>query len=147
MQQHLWFFYALGAAVLWGLQYATVEQLLKTIPAPWLTLGHSIALGLVYLVLLAWLHPHLNPQQFKLFLTTRNLLLFGLVVLISCVSTLLIFSAIAQETATKASLIEISYPLFVALFAAFLYREAALSWHTLFGGLLILAGTIVVLQR
>jgi len=68
------------------------------------------------------------------------------VVLVGCASTILIFAAIAKGTATKASMIEISYPLFVAVFALVLYHEDTLNWQTLIGGLIMLAGVIVVLK-
>jgi drug/metabolite transporter (DMT)-like permease len=143
---YLWFMYALGAAILWGLQYATIEQLLKTIPTPLLTLVYTVALALVYLFAFAWFRPELGLSRFKDYLTARNLWLFGLVVLVGCASTLLIFAAIAQGTATKASIIEITYPFFVALFAIFLYREGSFDWQIIIGGLLILFGVLVVLR-
>lgn len=143
---YLWFIYALGAAILWGLQYATIEQLLKTIPTPLLTLAYTVALALTNLGVFVWFRFELGLDQFSTYWTGRNLLLFGLVVLVGCASTLLIFAAIAQGNATKASIIEITYPLFVAMFALLLYQENTLSRQTLIGGLVILFGVIIVLR-
>jgi len=143
---YLWFIYALGAAILWGLQYATIEQLSKTIPTPLLTLAYTVALAFTYLCVFVWFQFELGLDQFRNYWTVRNLLLFGLVVLVGCASTILIFAAIAKGTATKASMIEISYPLFVAVFALILYQEDTLTWQTLIGGLIMLAGVIVVLK-
>ncbi|MGA2053413.1 MAG: EamA family transporter, partial [Opitutales bacterium] len=52
--------------------------------------------------------------------------------------------AIQHKNATLASLIEISYPFFVALFAWLLFRDVQLSWATALGGLLILAGIAII---
>jgi drug/metabolite transporter (DMT)-like permease len=134
MKEHLWFFFSLGAAILWGLQYATTEQLLKTVPVPLFTLAYALSLGAGYMLIFTWTKTELDLNQIDHYLTGKNILLFALIVLIGCISTLLIFSAIEQETAAKASIIEIMYPLFVALFAAVIYREAPLSWPTVFGG-------------
>jgi drug/metabolite transporter (DMT)-like permease len=145
-QNYLWFIYALGAAILWGIQYATLEQLTKTVPIPLLTLGYTAMLTLVYAGVFALLRVNLGLEHLQTYCTYRNLLLFGLVVLVGCGSTLLIFAAIAAGTATKASIIEITYPVFVALFAALLYGEATLTPQLLSGGLLILAGVALVLR-
>jgi drug/metabolite transporter (DMT)-like permease len=145
-QNHLWFFYALGAAILWGIQYATLGQLTKTVPIPLLTLSYTAALTLVYVGVFAVVRINLGLGQLQTYCTYRNLLLFGLVVLVGCGSTLLIFAAIATGTATQASIIEITYPVFVALFAALLYGEATLTPQLLSGGLLILAGVALVLR-
>jgi drug/metabolite transporter (DMT)-like permease len=103
-------------------------------------------LTLVYSGLFALLRIDLGLEQWQVYCTRRNLLLFGLVILVGCGSTLLIFAAIAAGTATQASIIEITYPVFVALFAALLYGEASLTPQLLGGGLLILAGVALVLR-
>lgn len=132
--------------MLWGIQYATIEQLLKTVPTPLLTLSYTAMLTLVYIGVFAVMQVNLGLEQFRVFCTYRNLLLFGLVILVGCGSTLLIFAAIEAGTATQASMIEITYPVFVALFAALLYGEASLTPQLLSGGLLILAGVALVLK-
>jgi drug/metabolite transporter (DMT)-like permease len=62
----------------------------------------------------------------------------------SAAGALLIYIAIGEKNATLASLIEISYPFFVAVFAWLFFRETQFSWPTVFGGLLILGGVAVV---
>jgi drug/metabolite transporter (DMT)-like permease len=52
--------------------------------------------------------------------------------------------AIGEKNATLASLIEISYPFFVAVFAWLFFRETQFTWPTVFGGVLILSGVAVV---
>ena len=62
----------------------------------------------------------------------------------SAAGALLIYIAIGEKNATLASLIEISYPFFVAVFAWLFFRETQFNWPTVFGGLLILGGVAVV---
>jgi drug/metabolite transporter (DMT)-like permease len=60
------------------------------------------------------------------------------------VAGLLSFMAIGEKNATLASLIEISYPLFVAFFAWLFFREVQWNLPTIVGGLLTLGGVAVV---
>jgi drug/metabolite transporter (DMT)-like permease len=146
LQNYLWFVYALGAAVVWGIQYATVEQLAKLLPVPLLTLLMTSGYVLVYFVAFPLFQVKLHIDKFH-FWDIKTLFYLGIVVLSGCASNLLINAAIATESATKASLIEISYPFFVALFAALIYKESVLSLQTLIGGIFILIGVIVVLSQ
>ena len=51
----------------------------------------------------------------------------------------------SAKNPTLASLIEISYPIFVVVFAWLFFREMQLNAMTLFGGLLVLAGVSVII--
>jgi len=62
----------------------------------------------------------------------------------AAVGGLLIYVAIGEKNATLASLIEISYPFFVALFAWIFFRETHFNLATIAGGLLILGGVLTV---
>ena len=69
---------------------------------------------------------------------------FAVAMISSTVGTLLIYLAIGEKNATLASLIEISYPLFVALFAWLFFRQVHLNAMTLVGAGLILGGVAIV---
>ncbi len=62
----------------------------------------------------------------------------------SVAGALLIYMAIGEKNATLASLIEISYPLFVAFFAWVFFREVQINLATVLGGAMILGGVAVV---
>jgi drug/metabolite transporter (DMT)-like permease len=62
----------------------------------------------------------------------------------AAVGGLLIYSAIGEKNATLASLIEISYPFFVAMFAWVFFRETQFNLATVLGGVLILGGVFTV---
>lgn len=146
LQDYLWFVYALGAAIIWGIQYATVEQLAKMLSVPLLTLLMTSGYVLTYLLGFSLFKVDLHFNKFPIW-NGKAFLYLGIIILSGCASNLLINSAIAEETATKASLIEISYPFFVALFAALIYQENALSLKTLLGGVFILIGVAIVLAN
>lgn len=56
----------------------------------------------------------------------------------------LIYHAISMKNATVVSLIEISYPVFVCLFAYILYRDIQVNMWTALGGLLIFCGVFTI---
>jgi drug/metabolite transporter (DMT)-like permease len=146
VQKYLWLIYALGAAVMWGLQYATSEQLLKTVPTTLLTIGYTVSQALTYLIIYSFFAEKVTSEELASYATSKNLYLFALVVFLGCCSTILIFAAIAEGTATKASFIEISYPFFVAIFSSWLYREGNIDAKTLIGGLLIFLGVLTMVR-
>jgi drug/metabolite transporter (DMT)-like permease len=51
----------------------------------------------------------------------------------------------SAKNPTLASLIEISYPLFVVVFAWLFFREMQLNPMTICGGLLVIAGVAVII--
>lgn len=77
-----------------------------------------------------------------------------MLLLAGCILTLIaaelcINFSIADKNATVASLVELSYPLFVALASYIIFRNSHLNTATIFGGLLIFAGvaSIYVFNR
>jgi uncharacterized membrane protein len=52
--------------------------------------------------------------------------------------------SIIGKNATISGLIEISYPLFIALFSFLIFREYSINTQTIIGGLLIFCGVIVI---
>jgi drug/metabolite transporter (DMT)-like permease len=147
LQDYLWFIYALIAAMLWGMHYATAGELSKTLPPFFISMAYLIFLGISALGMLIFFRPLASDlKEFVSYLSWRNLAQLLVMVLTGGVSNFLVFSAIADSSATKASIIEITYPIFVALFAMFLYRENTLNLHTGIGGFFILVGVVFVMR-
>ena len=69
----------------------------------------------------------------------------GAIMFTSILGTVAAYKAIHSSNATVASLIEITYPLFVAICAIVLFQENHLSWSIAIGGTLILLGTGVII--
>ena len=62
----------------------------------------------------------------------------------SALGAYLTYAAMSDKNPTLVSLIEISYPLFVILFAWVFFREMQLNMITMLGGILVLAGVVVI---
>ena len=67
--------------------------------------------------------------------------------LTSLAGSVLLFLSISGKNATLASLIEISYPVFVALFAFVLFRDLHLNISAVLGGMLVFAGVAVIVMN
>lgn len=140
----MWFVYALGAAILWGLNYAASGRILKrgVAPSTLFVLDMLFALLAVGGVLL------LQGRGRQAALEVRQLggdtIWLVTAMVCSTIGGLLVFMAIGEKNATLASLIEISYPLFVALFTWILFREVQVNWPTALGGGLVLSGVALV---
>ena len=142
----LWFFYALGAAIIWGINYAVSGRLLER--------GMSPPDAVLYRHVF-WHdcpgafdqcdrkmagHASGNPQC-----ATTASLSHHRGNSASPDAGLLIFMSIEAKNATVASLIEVSYPLFTAFFAWVLFRQNTVSsFTTIIGALLILLGVVIV---
>ncbi len=142
-----WAFLTVCGAVCWGLAYAFLGKLLHS------GIASSFALTCIgvctlstYLVVLmktgALLASVALVQDNKF-----------LIVLMVCVAAcliggqFLIYKAIALKDAPHVAILEISYPIFTCLFTWALFRNLELSWHIIVGGMLILAGSALVLFK
>lgn len=133
---------AFSAAALWGLTYTLDEKVLEEM--------HSVKLYFLHCVLgllvsgAAWL---LTGGTFgQLFAlpsgeSTRKILFASMI--IGCLAGMAIVSSIAMLGASKSSILEISYPLFVLVFSYVLF-DKGVSLHVIAGGLLIFAGSAII---
>ena len=140
----MWFIYALGAAILWGINYSVSGRVMERGLSPF-TL---FLLDLVFGLLAIGGFVAISGKGKAVLAEIRSL---GpawqlLVVVMACVTAagLLSFMAIGAKNATLASLIEISYPFFVAFFAWLFFREVQWNWPTILGGVMILGGVAAV---
>lgn len=140
----MWIVYALAAAIIWGISYAASGRVIERGMTP-----------LIFFFLYTLFGAAAAAAALTFAGKTGNLLSevrtlgadwvwLVVAVVSSAAGSLLIYIAIGEKNATLASLIEISYPFFVAVFAWLFFREAQFSWQTVLGGLLILGGVGVV---
>jgi drug/metabolite transporter (DMT)-like permease len=140
----MWFIYALSAAIIWGISYAASGRVIErgVPPIVFFTLYATVAtiMGLSVLAATGRL-AHLT----RISQTIGDDWLWLLVAVItSCVGVLLIYMAIGEKNATLVSLIEISYPVFVAFFAWLFFRQIQFNLMTIVGAVMILGGVAVV---
>lgn len=139
-----WYVAALGAAVVWGLHYPLVGFALKRVSMVsvlvLLTLPVLLMVPFVYRTLLH------DAGVWRALEWGERLLILSLA-LTSLLGAVLLFYSIAGKNATLAALLEITYPLFVALFAWVLFREAHINTSVVLGALLVFAGTALIIWQ
>jgi len=139
-----WYLAALGAAVVWGLHYPLVGFALKRVSMVsvlvLLTLPVLLIVPFVYRTVLhdvgVWRGLEWGERLLILSLSLTSLL-----------GAVLLFLSIAGKNATLAALLEITYPLFVALFAWLLFREVHINTSVVLGALLVFAGTALIIWQ
>lgn len=137
-----WFVPAIAAAVVWGLHYPLIEYALRRVSLPTVVLLTALPMALVALAFPARLFADWHAVAA---LPANERWLIGLIAFTSLTGTVLLYLAVRGRNATLASLIEISYPAFVAIFAWLLFREWHLNNGVLLGALLVFAGTTLII--
>ena len=140
----IWFVYALGAAIIWGINYAVAGRLLERGMSPQTLFLIDMIFGAVGMAALLSITGKWSATAAELQLTRSELLWLLVAVLTAMTAALLIFMSIQAKNATVASLIEVTYPFFTAFFAWLLFRQNTLNTATILGGLLILIGVVII---
>lgn len=134
--------YSLIVAITRWVQYAILDKVLVSVPIVVLCFISSI-FNTVFFGILFYLGNY--SANFKKYFADKNILrLFILTVILYLIASSLILVAIKNKNATVASLIEISYPLFVVFFTYLFYKNVHINLRTWVGGVLILAGIILI---
>lgn len=133
------YLFTIMAATIWGLTYALRPKTATFIPP----LAMSFISGIVYTIVAGSILA-MKGQISTVVADSKSL---GIAVFSSVIALLgswLIYSAIDKLNPTSVVMVEISYPLFTALFCWILYRQT-LSWPVVVGGLLIFSGSVVIM--
>ncbi|CAN5745673.1 hypothetical protein BH09VER1_BH09VER1_11300 [soil metagenome] len=140
----MWFVYAMSAAVIWGVSYAASGRVIQRGMTPTVFFFLYAAFGVLSTAsfLAATGRFVTLPGQIRELEGDWKWLVIA--VITSVAGAFLIYMAISEKNATVASLIEISYPFFVAIFAWVFFRDTQFNWQTVVGGALILSGVAVV---
>jgi drug/metabolite transporter (DMT)-like permease len=137
-----WWIYALISAACWGAQYVLMESLFRKVDFAaafsFLSLMNGILVSAIFWVL----YPRQNWA--KLWENWPTIWMMILYLLFGTGAYLFNALAINEKNATMASLLEISYPLFIILFTLIFLRELHLNAAGLAGAVLILAGCVLV---
>ena len=140
----MWFVYALSAAIVWGISYAASGRAIErgVSPIVFFTLYAATGAMMGFLALAATGKLATFPNELRA--VGRDWTWLAVAVFASGIGALLIYMAIGEKNATLASLVEISYPVFVAFFAWLFFRETHLNFATIVGGAMIMGGVAVV---
>lgn len=139
----MWVIFAIGASALWGITYVLGEQIYKKINVITSLSLATFFSGFVMLVV-AYIAGYLKRDLVTL-ATDRKLLWLSIAEAACLVlAELLIGFSIVSKNATLAGLVEISYPIFIAIFALILFKESQISTATIVGGAMIFLGIFIV---
>lgn len=139
----MWIAYAIAASVLWGISYTVNEQLMKKISiASVLFTGAAGSLVFAACLGLATGAFPKDVEALKRPDGTMKLMIASVAVYV--VANTFILLATRAKNATMAAMIEISYPLFTALFAWLIFRQVQVNAGTLAGAGLVLAGVACI---
>lgn len=139
-----WWVYAIAAAMIWGIHYNIVAKSLTAASAITVYFLPNIILMLA----LPWWYKTL-VADFHSIMAASNEVKISIVAVMftSILASVAVYKAIHGSNATLASLIEISYPIFVALFAIIFFKENHLDWATVLGGFFVLLGTGLIIYQ
>jgi drug/metabolite transporter (DMT)-like permease len=137
-----WYVTAIGAALVWGVHYPLVDHALKK-----LSLVSVLLLTALPILVLALFFHRTLAADYAVWTTldTGPRIRVLALALTSLLGSVLLFLSIAGKNATLASLIEISYPVFVAVFAWLLFREIHVNTSVIIGSLLVFAGVAMII--
>jgi drug/metabolite transporter (DMT)-like permease len=141
-----WWGYALLSASCWGMQYVLLEILFRRLPFAAAYSFLSLANGILVALVLFLIYPKQDWTQ--LWQEKRTLGMMMLYLIFGSGAYLFNAYAIRDQDATFASLLEITYPIFIIVFTAVFLGKFHLSFVGSIGAALILAGgAIVMLSR
>lgn len=133
---------ALLASVLWGLTYCLDERVLSSLSVFKLYFLHCLCGVLVAGAIL--LAQGVSPAGLFTFdLAKASLPLVGLTLVTATAAALSILGSIQFLGASKSAVLEISYPLFVALFSVLLFK-GQLQLPVVIGGIFIFVGSTII---
>lgn len=139
---HLGFILAVLASVLWGLTYCLDERVLSSLSVFKLYFLHCLCGVLVAGVILL-VQGNSPAGLFSIDTAKASLPLIGLTLITATAAALSILGSIQLLGANKSAVLEISYPLFVALFSVLLFK-GQLQLPVVIGGIFIFIGSAII---
>ena len=139
-----WYVAALGAAIVWGMHYPLIDFAMKRLSVYSVLLISVLPVLLLMPVFLRELGRDLDT--FKL-LPTNEQWMVAAIGLTSTLGAVLLYLSVSSKNATLASLIEITYPVFVVFFAYLFFRQVHVNTWVVLGGLMILVGAGLIIYN
>lgn len=138
----LGYIFAIGAAVAWGMVYTLDQKIMDKVSPLSLLFFSYVVSTLIVLPLM-----FLEKGSFQSIITSgkNNLGLLFISTFLTILASFLILSSVKILHAPTASVLEISYPLFVTLFAFLLYNEV-ITWQFVLGAVLVFSGTAIIIR-
>jgi drug/metabolite transporter (DMT)-like permease len=144
MIAHLWIILALSASVLWGLGYAVSEKVLNTGLHPSILMLTTAAITFPLFIFLAFYLDQVKPGIALINANPKLLAMMLVNAFCIVIGSYFILVAINMKNATLVNVIELTYPLFTALFAYFLLKEAQFNQWTFIGAAFVMTGIGII---
>lgn len=137
-----WFWFALGAAILWGLSYAINQATLCYFNEIELLFFETF---IAFIIIASYFIFKGNFGSFGSKLTNPKMLaLITSSAIIYVIASYFILKSISASNASLAAIIESAYPIFTVLFGFLFLGQLQLNLMSGIGFILILAGIIIV---
>jgi drug/metabolite transporter (DMT)-like permease len=138
----MWIIYAILAAILWGLNYAVAERILKEMSAVTLLAFEMFIGGIVFFAIGFFMDL---KTDWNAILKDKDLATWVIVEIITIIiANFLITYTIQSKNGTIAGLVELIYPIFTVIFSWFLFKQYHLNPQVVVGGVLIMLGVAVI---
>lgn len=143
-----WIIYGLVASILWGSSYAASGPILRSKMAPLVFYFCYSFVGMLVaaVVLVAGGKGVLLVSQVRE-LERRDACWFLFSLVSASVGAWMTYQAVGAKNASLASMIEISYPLFVMIFTWIFFREMELNTMTFMGGCFVILGVLLIMKN
>lgn len=137
-----WGLYLLITTLCWGVSYNVTPRLLAMGLSPFIL----ISLPSIFIItMLLFFRTFLSSQLAIITSSVGSLKMLGIYFVVHVVGTISLYMGITRApNTTSAALLEMCFPIFVALFAFLLFGENHLSLPLLIGALLIVAGSSII---
>lgn len=142
-----WFLLALGAAIAWGIGYNFDEWLMKQGFTPAFLMVLHVIVSLPLYLYYSFMYGNPLKEMENVFADPKTIMALIAASITVVGGNFLILYSISEKNATLASMIEISYPFFVALFAWLFFKEVQFNWWTMAGGVLVFCGIGIILFK
>ena len=138
----MWLIFAIIAAILWGMNYALAERVIKSISPATLLALEMLAGAIIFSAIsffTSW------KKDVNLLLTDTHLLWLTIAeIVVVVVASFFIVSSINFKNATLAGIVELIYPLFIILFSWLFFGENHVNFSVIIGGMLIFIGVLII---
>jgi drug/metabolite transporter (DMT)-like permease len=139
-----WYVTAIGAAAAWGIHYPLIDFAMKRISVYGVLLLSVIP---VFFLMPLFLRELANDVDTLKLLPAKEQWMILAIAITSTAGAVLLYLSIVNKNATVASLIEITYPLFVIIFSYLLFKQVHINLSVVIGGLLILSGAMIIIYN
>lgn len=137
-----WYLAAIGAALVWGVHYPLIDNALRKLSV----MSVLVLTALPIVAVAPFFYKTLAADYRALAGLERSEQAAVLALSLTSLSaSVLLFLSIDKKNATLASLIEISYPVFVVLFAYLLFREVHINPSVAIGSILVFLGIGIII--